>query len=184
MRKRNFSDNITEVQRWKNLYACYRNRRSVIGTIINYSQYFGFTVDIDGISAKMSIGELSYWRNEEPEKFVGNNFSFIITEIDTYKKTLSVSRKKLVSNAKAGDILNGFIIDIEDNFITVDVGFACRILKRNLRDYFVKSIDDHFKFYTPIKLVLLNDFERLKYTFASTKESDILREAPPCVLST
>ena len=173
MRKRNFSDNITEVQRWKNLYACYRNRRSVIGTIINYSQYFGFTVDIDGISAKMSIGELSYWRNEEPEKFVGNNFSFIITEIDTYKKTLSVSRKKLVSNAKAGDILNGFIIDIEDNFITVDVGFACRILKRNLRDYFVKSIDDHFKFYTPIKLVLLNDFERLKYTFASTKESDI-----------
>lgn len=37
----------------------------------------------------------------------------------------------------------------------------------------VKSIDDHFKFYTPIKLVLLNDFERLKYTFASTKESDI-----------
>ena len=109
MRKRNFSDNITEVQRWKNLYACYRNRRSVIGTIINYSQYFGFTVDIDGISAKMSIGELSYWRNEEPEKFVGNDFSFIITEIDTYKKTLSVSRKRLVSNDKAGDILNGFI---------------------------------------------------------------------------
>lgn len=173
MRKRNFSDNITEVQRWKNLYACYRNRRSVIGTIINYSQYFGFTVDIDGISAKMSIGELSYWRNEEPEKFVGNDFSFIITEIDTYKKTLSVSRKRLVSNAKAGDILNGFIIDIEDNFITVDVGFACRILKKNLRDYFVKSIDDHFKFYASIKLVLLNDFEKLKYTFASAKESDI-----------
>lgn len=173
MRKRNFSDNITEVQRWKNLYACYRNRRSVIGTIINYSQYFGFTVDIDGISAKMSIGELSYWRNEELEKFVGNDFSFIITEIDTYKKTLSVSRKRLVSNAKAGDILNGFIIDIEDNFITVDVGFACRILKRNLRDYFVKSIDDHFKFYASIKLVLLNDFEKLKYTFASAKESDI-----------
>lgn len=173
MRKRNFPDNITDVQRWKNLYACYRNRRSVIGTIINYSQYFGFTVDIDGISAKMSIGELSYWRNEEPEKFVGNDFSFIITEIDIYQKTLSVSRKRLVSNAKAGDILNGFIIDIEDNFITVDVGFACRILKRNLRDYFVKSIDDHFKFYASIKLVLLNDFEKLKYTFASAKESDI-----------
>lgn len=173
MRERNFSDNITEVQRWKNLYACYRNRRSVIGTIINYSQYFGFTVDIDGISAKMSIGELSYWRNEEPERFVDNDFSFIITEIDTYQKTLSVSRKRLVSNAKAGDILNGFIIDIEDNFITVDVGFACRILKRNLRDYFVKSIDDHFKFYASLKLVLLNDFEKLKYTFASAKESDI-----------
>ena len=173
MRKRNFPNNITEEQKWKNLYACYRNYKSIVGTIINYSQYFGFTVDVDGINAKMSIGELSYWRNEEPEKFVGNNFSFIITEIDTYKKTLSVSRKKLVSNAKAGDILNGFIIDIEDNFITVDVGFACRILKRNLRDYFVKSIDDHFKFYTPIKLVLLNDFEKLKYTFASTKESDI-----------
>lgn len=173
MRKRNFPDNITEVQKWKNLYACYRNYKSIVGTIINYNQYFGFTVDVDGINAKMSVGELSYWRNEEPEKFVGNNFSFIITEIDTYQKTLSVSRKRLVSNAKAGNILNGFIIDIEDNFITVDVGFACRILKRNLRDYFVKSIDDQFKFYAPIKLVLLNDFEKLKYTFASTKESDI-----------
>lgn len=173
MRKRNFPNNITEVQKWKNLYACFRNHKSIVGTIIYYSQYFGFTVDVDGINARMSIGELSYWRNEEPEKFVGNNFTFIITEIDTYQKTLSVSRKRLVSNAKAGDILNGFIIDIEDNFITVDVGFACRILKRNLRDYFVKSIDDHFKFYTSIKLVLLNDFEKLKYTFASTKESDI-----------
>lgn len=173
MRKRNFPDNITEVQKWKNLHACYRNYKSIVGTIINYSQYFGFTVDVDGINAKMSIGELSYWRNEKPEKFVGNNFSFIITEIDTYQKTLSVSRKRLVSNAKAGDILNGFIIDIEDNFITIDVGFACRILKRNLRDYFVTSIDDHFKLYTSIKLALLNDFEKLKYTFASTKESDI-----------
>lgn len=69
------------------------------------------------------------------------------------KCLLENSRKRLVSNAKAGNILNGFIIDIEDNFITVDVGFACRILKRNLPDYFVKSIDDHFKFYTPIKLL-------------------------------
>lgn len=43
----------------------------------------------------MSIRELSYWNNEEPEKFVGNYFSFIITEIDTYQKTLSVSRKNL-----------------------------------------------------------------------------------------
>lgn len=114
MRKRNFPDNITEVQKWKNLYACYRNYKSIVGTIINYSQYFGFTVDVDGINAKMSIGELSYWRNEEPDKFVGNNFSFIITEIDTYQKTLSVSRKRLVSNAKVGDILNGFIINLND----------------------------------------------------------------------
>lgn len=173
MRKRNFPDNITEIQRWKNLYACYKNRKSIVGKIVKYNQYFGFTVDIDGINANMSIRELSYWNNEEPEKFVGNYFSFIITEIDTYQKTLSVSRKKLVVNAKAGDILNGFIIDIEDNYIIVDVGFACRVLKRNLRNYFVKSIDDHFKFYASIKLVLLNDFEKLKYTFASAKESDI-----------
>lgn len=173
MRKRNFPDNITEIQRWKNLYTCYKNRKSIVGKIVKYNQYFGFTVDVDGINADMSIRELSYWNNEEPEKFVGNYFSFIITGIDTYRKTLSVSRKKLVANTKAGDILNGFIIDIEDNYIIVDVGFACRVLKRNLRDYFVKSIDEHFRFYTPIKLVLLNDFEKLKYTFASTRKSDI-----------
>lgn len=95
MRKRNFPDNITEIQRWKNLYACYKNRKSIVGKIVKYNQYFGFTVDIDGINANMSIRELSYWNNEEPEKFVGNYFSFIITEIDTYQKTLSVSRKNL-----------------------------------------------------------------------------------------
>lgn len=113
--------------------ACYRNRRSVIGTIINYSQYFGFTVDIDGISAKMSIGELSYWRNEEPEKFVGNNFSFIITEIDTYKKNIIGLSAETCFKCQAGDILNGFIIDIEDNFITVDVGFVVEFLKKSSR---------------------------------------------------
>ena len=53
MRKRNFPDNITEIQRWKNLYACYKNRKSIVGKIVKYNQYSGFTVDIDGINAKL-----------------------------------------------------------------------------------------------------------------------------------
>lgn len=173
MRKQNFPSNISEIQKWENLYARYRNHNSIVGKIVKYNKYFGFTVDVDGIHANMPIKELSYGKNEEPEKFEGNYFLFIITKINTHKRTLSVSRRKLVTNAKAGDILNGFIIDIEDNSITVDVGFTCRIQKRNLCDYFIKSINDHFKFYTPVKLVLLNDFEKLKYTYASTKKSDI-----------
>lgn len=171
MRNRNFPIAITESQKWNSLYRFYKEKKSVVGKITNYNKYFGFTINIDGINADMAFKELSYGYIEEPEKFIGNDFLFIITGIDVSNKTLSVSRKKLVENVKAGDILNGFIIDIEDNYLTVDVGFACRVLKKDLLDRFVKSIDDHFKFYTPIKVVLQNDFKKLKFTFASTKKS-------------
>ena len=171
MRNRNFPIAITESQKWNSLYRFYKEKRSVVGKITNYNKHFGFTIDIDGINADMAFKELSYGYIEEPEKFIGNDFLFIITGIDVSNKTLSVSRKRLVENVKAGDILNGFIIDIEDNYLTVDVGFACRVLKKDLLDRFVKSIDDYFKFYTPIKVVLQNDFKKLKFTFASTKKS-------------
>lgn len=173
MRRRNFPIEITENQKWNSLYRFYKEKRSVVGKITKYNRYFGFTVNIDGINADMAFKELSYSYIEEPEKFIGIDFLFVITRIDVTKGELTVSRKRLVENAKAGDILNGFIIDIEDNYLTVDVGFACRVLKKDLLDRFVNSIDDYFKFYTTIEVVLQNDFKRLKFTFASTKKTAI-----------
>lgn len=130
MRRRNFPIEITENQKWNSLYRFYKEKRSVVGKITKYNRYFGFTVNIDGINADMAFKELSYSYIEEPEKFIGIDFLFVITRIDVTKGELTVSRKRLVENAKAGDILNGFIIDIEDNYLTVDVGFACRVLKK------------------------------------------------------
>lgn len=170
MRSRNFPIEITESQKWNSLYKFYKEKRSVVGKITKYNGYFGFTVNIDGINADMAFKELSYGYIEEPEKFIGIDFLFVITRINVTKRELTVSRKRLVENAKAGDILNGLIIDIEENYLTVDVGFACRVLKKDLLDRFVNSIYDYFMFYTTIEVVLQNDFKRLKFTFASTKK--------------
>ena len=173
MRTFNFPTNLSEKSKWKLLNNYKYNGTSVVGKIVKFSTYFGFTIDVDGISAEMPAYDLSYAREVEPEKYVGKYFMFAIKKIDVSKNLLILSRKLLVADAKAGDILNGFIADIDDNSLMVDVGFMCRVFKNHMRDFFIDNIGNYFDFYEHVTIMILNDYTKQKFTVATTKESEI-----------
>ena len=124
MRTINFPTNISEKSKWQLLYNYKKNRTSVVGKIVNFSVYFGFTIDVDGIKAEMSQSDLSYAKDIEPEKYVGQYFVFAIKDINLNDKVLKLSRKLSVANAKAGTILNGFITEIDDNSLIISPVFT------------------------------------------------------------
>lgn len=173
MRTINFPTNISEKSKWQLLYNYKKNRTSVVGKIVNFSVYFGFTIDVDGIKAEMSQSDLSYAKDIEPEKYVGQYFVFAIKDINLNDKILKLSRKLSVVNAKAGTILNGFITDIDDNSLMIDVGFMCKVFKNHMRDCYIDNIDKYFDFYKSVTVMLLDDYTKQKFTIASTKESEI-----------
>ena len=173
MRTINFPTNISEKSKWQLLYNYKKNRTTVVGKIVNFSVYYGFTIDVDGIKAEMSQSDLSYAKDIEPEKYVGQYFVFAIKDINLNDKFLRLSRKLSVANAKAGTILNGFITDIDDNSLMIDVGFMCKVFKYHMRDCYIDNIDKYFDFYKSVTVMLLDDYTKQKFTIASTKESEI-----------
>lgn len=173
MKKRNFPEGISIYSLWQSLYNCYRNKISVVGTIISYNEHFGYTVDIDGAHADMPKYELSYAYIDDFESYVGKTLLFRISNIDTYHKSLRVSRKRLASELKAGMATRGIVTEIIGNRMHVDVGFLARVNIRNMADSFVKDINAMFKTGQFVDIVLLEDYISAKYTEATSKPSEI-----------
>lgn len=169
MRTINFPTNISEKSKWQLLYNYKKNRTTVVGKIVNFSVYYGFTIDVDGIKAEMSQSDLSYAKDIEPEKYVGQYFVFAIKDINLNDKFLRLSRKLSVANAKAGTILNGFITDIDDNSLMIDVGFMCKVFKYHMRDCYIDNIDKYFDFYKSVTVMLLDDYTKQKFTTRNQK---------------
>ena len=173
MKQRNFPEDISKYTLWQSLANCYHSDIPVVGTIINYNDHFGYTVEIDGIHAEMRRYDISSAYINDFESYVGKTFLFNIIHIDTLRHTLKVSRKTLVSNLKAGMLARGIVTEIIGNRMHIDVGFLARVNIKDMADFFIKDINDIFHEGQFIDIVLLEDYNAEKYTEATSKASEV-----------
>ena len=171
MRVNNFPDNLSTTNKWAELRDLYRSGKPVVGEITKYSDYFGYTVSINGILADMNKNELTAAYVDDYDEWCGRKILVKLVRVDEYSKKLVVSRKRLAYSYLEGQLVQGFVTEIVGNRMHVDVGFLARVHIRDMADRFVSDINDMYSEGQAIDLVLSEDYSKEKYTEASTKPS-------------
>jgi len=173
MRTHNFPKNATNSKKWEFLKFCCKNNLPVIGYITKYSEYFGFSVNIDDIEGSMNKFELSCSRINDPNLYVGKYVVLYITKVNILTHELKLSRKRISYFKQVGDIVQGYVEEVYGNQMYVDAGFKVRLSLNNLPHIEDKNIDSKYKTGDSIELVLLEDIHRERYTSASARFFDI-----------
>lgn len=94
----------------------------------------GYRVSVQGQSAFCPISQLGVPFGQDASGFIGKKFEFLITQFDSRKKNIVVSRRKLlglqkaenegtwVQNNKVGDLVQGTVTRVEQFGAFVDLG--------------------------------------------------------------
>lgn len=94
----------------------------------------GYRVSVQGQSAFCPISQLGVPFGQDASEYIGKKFEFLITQFDSRKKNIVVSRRKLmglqkaesegawIQSQKVGDIVNGKVTRVEQFGAFVDLG--------------------------------------------------------------
>ena len=171
MRVNNFPDNLNTANKWAELRDYYRSGKPIVGEITKYSDYFGYTVSINGILADMNKNELTSAYVDDYNEWCGRKILVKLLRVDEYSKKIVVSRRRLAYSYLRGQLVQGFVTEIVGNRMHVDVGFLARVHIKDMADRFVSDINDVYSEGQAIDLVLNENYSKGKYTEASTKPS-------------
>lgn len=171
MRVNNFPDNLNTANKWAELRDYYRSGKPVVGEITKYSDYFGYTVSINGILADMNKNELTSAYVDDYNEWCGRKVLVKLVRVDEYSKKIVVSRKRLAYSYLQGQLVHGFVTEIVGNRMHVDVGFLARVHIKDMADRFISDINDVYSEGQAIDLVLNENYSKEKYTEASTRPS-------------
>ena len=144
---------VLEKQAWDKVEEIFKNKQTIKGTI-KKSIKGGFIVDV-GVNAFLHISQVDTSFVNNPEKYIGKNFEFAITEFDRYDKKITLSRRKLLEDEKRakreqmfatlteGQILDGTVKKIIPSAAFVDLGGVDGFLHiGELAWYKVKKVED------------------------------------------
>jgi len=144
---------VLEKQVWDKIEESFKNKQTIKGTI-KKSVKGGFIVDV-GVNAFLHISQVDTSFVNNPEKYIGKNFEFVITEFDRYDKKITLSRRKLLEDEKRakkekmfatlteGQILDGTVKKIIPSAAFVDLGGVDGFLHiGELAWYKVKKVED------------------------------------------
>ena len=144
---------VLEKQAWDKIEEIFKNKQTVKGTI-KKSIKGGFLVDV-GVNAFLHISQVDTSFVNNPDKYIGKNFEFAITEFDRYDKKITLSRRKLLEDEKRakrekmfetlteGQILDGTVKKIIPSAAFVDLGGVDGFLHiGELAWYKVKKVED------------------------------------------
>jgi small subunit ribosomal protein S1 len=121
-----------ELNSWDRLFAAYRSGTPVEGTIKRKVKG-GYVVDV-GVEAFLPGSQVDVRPGRDPEAWVNEVVSVLITEMDRAKPNVVVSRRKLLekergvkreqtlATLKAGDVLTGTVSSIAAFGAFVDIG--------------------------------------------------------------
>ena len=153
---------MAEWPKWSRLEELYKKDIPVVGTITNYHERFGYTVDVGGLAVHLSKYELTMAPVEDYSEWVGRQILAKVTQLNSATHSATVSRTQLASNFVKGRLVQGFVVEITDDYVSVDVGFETRVSIKS-RTF------NRFKLGQTLDVVLLkNCMGRGKYTIAST----------------
>ncbi|MCR4662288.1 MAG: S1 RNA-binding domain-containing protein [Endomicrobiaceae bacterium] len=144
---------VLEKQAWDTIEETFKNKQTIKGTI-KKSIKGGFIVDV-GVNAFLHISQVDTVFVNSPEKYIGKNFEFAITEFNRYDKKITLSRRKLLEDEKRakkakmfetlteGQILDGTVKKIIPSAAFVDLGGVDGFLHiGELAWYKVKKVED------------------------------------------
>lgn len=144
---------VLEKQAWDKIEELFKNKQTIKGTI-KKSIKGGFIVDV-GVNAFLHISQVDTTFVNNPEKYIGKNFEFAITEFDRYDKKITLSRRKLLEDERRakrekmfetlteGQILDGTVKKIIPSAAFVDLGGVDGFLHiGELAWYKVKKVED------------------------------------------
>ena len=144
---------VLEKQVWDKIEESFKNKQTIKGTI-KKSVKGGFIVDV-GVNAFLHISQVDTSFVNNPEKYIGKNLEFAITEFDRYDKKITLSRRKLLEDEKRakkekmfatlteGQILDGTVKKIIPSAAFVDLGGVDGFLHiGELAWYKVKKVED------------------------------------------
>jgi small subunit ribosomal protein S1 len=121
-----------ELSSWDRLFAAFRANTPVEGTIRRKVKG-GYVVDI-GVEAFLPGSQVDVRPGRDPEAWINENVSVVITEMDREKPNVVVSRRKLVekergvkreqtlATLKVGDVLSGTVTSLASFGAFVDIG--------------------------------------------------------------
>lgn len=158
MRTNNFPNSYSVYQKWAELRDCFRLGKPVVGEITKYSDYFGFTVSINGILADMNKNELTTAYVDDYQVWCGRKILVKLLRVDEYSKRVVVSRKRYSYTFKQGQLIQGVVSEIVGNRMHVDVGFLARVHIKDMADRFVNDISALYSEGQVIDLVLNEDY--------------------------
>lgn len=144
---------VLEKKAWDIVEETFKNKQTIKGTI-KKSVKGGFIVDV-GVNAFLHISQVDTVFVNQPEKYIGKNYEFAITEFDRYDKKISLSRRKLLEDEKLakkkamleslseGQIIDGTISKIIKSGAFVNLNGIDGFLHiGELVWYKVKSVDE------------------------------------------
>lgn len=125
-------DKARRLHGWDKINQGFKEGDLVDGTIRKKVKG-GFIVDVYGLEGFLPAS-LSLFRNVSERELMGATYKFKIVKINTFRKSLIVSRKEAVQkekedskakfweNHKAGDICSGLVKNITDFGVFIDLG--------------------------------------------------------------
>ena len=144
---------VLEKKAWDDVEEIFKSKKTIKGTIIK-SVKGGFIVNV-GVNAFLHISQVDIVFVNQPEKYIGKTFDFVITEFDRYDKKITLSRRKILEDEKAakraamfeslneGQILDGTVKKIIPSAAFVDLGGVDGFLHiGELAWYKVKKVED------------------------------------------
>ena len=144
---------VLEKKAWDDVEEVFKSKKTIKGTIIK-SVKGGFIVNV-GVNAFLHISQVDIVFVNQPEKYIGKTFDFVITEFDRYDKKITLSRRKILEDEKAakraamfeslneGQILDGTVKKIIPSAAFVDLGGVDGFLHiGELAWYKVKKVED------------------------------------------
>ncbi len=153
--------------KWNRLEELYSSGIPVVGTITNYHEHFGFTVDVNGLAVHLNKYDLTMATVEDYSEWVGRQILAKVTQLNMATHSATISRTRLASGFVKGRLVQGYVTEVAYGHITVDVGFEARVSIKN-------RSSERFKEGQVLDVVLLKDCQgRGKYTIASTMPSAV-----------
>jgi small subunit ribosomal protein S1 len=145
---------IIEKEKWDLLQKIFKENKRVNGVILKTVKG-GFIVDVCGVNAFMHISQTDVHFVKETEQYIGKSCEFAILELDIKKKSIVVSRRKIIEDeintAKAsaleniaqGQILDGIVSRITKFGAFINLGGIDGLLHiGELAWYKVKKVKD------------------------------------------